>query len=151
MSRWRRLTASSAVAILGASLAACSGGSNSNSASPSTTTSTAAAGTTSSTVSGVTTIPQKVPNQVHVRKDVTMVNCGATPDGWSAGGTVKNTAGHSATYHITVFFTSDQATDLAFASTSVAVNGGQTKLWSVAASFAAPTTVLCVLRGVADS
>jgi len=117
------------VAILGASLAACSGGSNRNSASPSTTTSTAADGTTSSTVSGVTTIPQNVPNQVHVRKDVTMVICGATPDRWSAGGTV---------------------TDLAFASTSVAVNGGQTKLWSVVASFGSPSTVLCVLRGVAD-
>ena len=63
----------------------------------------------------------------------------------------KNSLNHSTTYHITVFFTSTHAEDLAYAATSVPVDAGQSKLWSVTASFAAPSTVLCVLRGVAAS
>ena len=80
-----------------------------------------------------------------------MVNCGPAQGGWSAGGTVKNSLGHSATYDITVYFTSSQATDLSYASTLVPVDPDQSKLWSVKATFTAPSTVLCVLRGVAAS
>lgn len=141
MSMWGRLLAVSAVAAGGLTVAACSSNGNSNSSST----------TTSTTTGGTTTIPEKVPNQVSVRKDVQIINCNATQGGWSAGGTVKNTLGRSATYHITIFFTSTQAADLAYAMTSVPVNAGQTKLWSVATSFTAPSSVLCVLRGVSAS
>jgi hypothetical protein len=96
-------------------------------------------------------VPTSVPNQVSVRKDVQLLHCGATKGGWSAGGTVKNSLGHTATYQITIFFTSNQATDLAFAKTSVSLGAGQSKLWSTQATFAAPAQVLCVLRGVAAS
>ncbi|HTU39895.1 MAG TPA: hypothetical protein VMF35_17995 [Acidimicrobiales bacterium] len=64
---------------------------------------------------------------------------------------MKNTQGHDATYRITVFFTSAQATDLAYGVTSVGVGSGQVKLWSVKATFSAPSQVLCVLRGVSAS
>jgi len=136
MAMWKRLSAVLVVSALGVPLAACS---NSNNPSSSTTTTKAVPGT----------IPNNVPNQVSARKDVQMINCGSTSGGWSAGGTIKNTLGHDATYHITVFFTSTEATDLAYGSTSVPVSAGQTKLWSVKSTFAAPAQVLCVLRGVA--
>ena len=138
MAMWKRLSAVLVVSALGVSLAACSG---SNNPSSSTTTTKAVPGS----------VPNNVPNQVRVRKDVQMINCGSSSGGWSAGGTIKNTLGHDATYNITVFFTSTQATDLAYGSTSVPVSSGQTKLWSVKSSFAAPAQVLCVLRGVATS
>ena len=97
------------------------------------------------------TVPTSVPNEVSVRKDVQMLSCGATKGGWSAGGTVKNSLGHDATYQITIFFTSNQATDLAYAMTSVSVGAGQSKVWSTQATFPPPAQVLCVLRGVAAS
>ncbi len=127
----------SAVAAAAVPLAACANG---DTAAPPATTST--------TVGGTITIPEQVPNQVRLRSDVQIVACHATPDGWSAGGTVENSQGRSVTYHITIFFTSAGATDLAFAATSVPVSAGQTRHWSVAASFMAPSAVLCVLRGV---
>jgi hypothetical protein len=138
MSMVRRL---SVVAALGLSLAACGNSPSGNSAA-----------TTSSTAHGATTsFPEKVSNQVGVRKDVDLRNCASTHGGWSAGGTVRNTLGHDATYEITVFFTSSMAQDLAYATTSVPVSAGKSSLWSVTASFAAPSTVLCVLRGVSTS
>jgi hypothetical protein len=105
---------------------------------------------TTTTTKGVPgCVPSNVPNQGSARKDVQMINCGSSSGGWSAGGTIKNMLGHHATYHITVFFTSTEATDLAYGSTSVPVTSGQTKRWSVKSNFSAPAQVLCVLRGVA--
>ena len=94
-------------------------------------------------------VPQSVPNDVNARRDVTMSACRAATGGWSAGGTVKNGTGKSATYVITVFFTNTHATDLGFANTSVVVAAGKSKPWTVKATFAAPRSVRCVLRGVA--
>jgi hypothetical protein len=128
---------SAAAAAMALSLSACGSG----------TPSASSTSTTKVTVLG--SVPLSVPNQITVRKDVDMINCAATKGGWSAGGTVRNNLGHPATYLITVYFTSSQATDLAYASTSVAVDQGQSKLWSVRATFNAPGVVLCVLRGVA--
>ena len=144
MSRGRRLSGLAALLAFGIPLASCSN-SNTPSASSSTTT------TTTTTTTTLGTVPTSVPNQVSVRKDVRLLNCGAIKGGWSAGGTVKNSLDRAATYQITVFFTSDQATDLAFAKTSVPLSAGQSKLWSTQATFAAPAQVLCVLRGVAAS
>ncbi len=154
MSMWRRLAAAGAVATLGVTMAACGTKAGNGSASSTSTTGSPALVTTSSAGSQSppsTNVPDSVPNQVTVRKDVDMQNCGSTQGGWSAGGTLRNTQGHAATYHITVFFTTSQATDLAYGLTSVEVGSGQTKLWSVKASFAAPAQVLCVLRGVSTT
>jgi hypothetical protein len=96
-----------------------------------------------------TVVPTNVPDQDRVRPDVRLINCTPTTGGWTAGGTVRNSLRRSATYHITVFFTSSQATDLAYATTSVPLKAGQAELWSASATFTAPAGVLCVLRGVA--
>lgn len=161
------------VGVLGAAgiLASCSSPTPSNSSAGTTTSTTAAAGTTtttsatttsknggttppsSSTTTSVstTTVPANVPNQDNVRKNVILKNCAASPGGWSAGGVVNNPSGSSTTYKITIFFTSTGATDLASGSTSVPLNAHGSSLWSVKVSFAAPSQVLCVLRGVATS
>ena len=149
MSRWRRPAGLGALMVLGTVLAACSSGPGTGSSS--TTSTTRPLGHTPSSSTPSTNVPETVPNEISARKDVAMQNCASTAGGWSAGGTVNNTLGHDATFHITVFFTSAQATDLAYGTTSVAVGSGQTKLWSVKASFTPPTQVLCVLRGVSTS
>ena len=130
MSTWRRLLTVSGVVALGLSLTAC--------------------GNSSSTVR-VTTSPATAPSQASVRKDVHLLNCGAAKGGWSAGGTVQSSLSHSATYDITVFFTSSQPENLDYGSTSVPLKAGEIKLWSVNAIFAAPSTVLCVLTSVTTS
>ena len=96
-------------------------------------------------------MPANVPNQDAVRKNVILKNCASSPGGWSAGGVVNNPSGSATTYKITIFFTSTGATDLASGSTSVPLNAHGSELWSVKATFAAPSQVLCVLRGVATS
>jgi hypothetical protein len=152
MSKWRRLAAAGAAVAFGAALAACTSNSDDGSASSTSTTGNVGSGSTPSTgVQPSTTVPDSVLNQVSVRKNVDMQNCGSAPGGWSAGGTVKNKLGHAATYHITVFFTTGQATDLAYGVTSVQLASGQGKLWSVKATFTPPAQVLCVLRGVSTS
>jgi hypothetical protein len=94
-------------------------------------------------------IPTSVPDDVSIRHDVDLINCTPTQGGWSAGGTVKNSSRRRTTYLITVFFTSKQATDLAYSMSTVRLEAGQAKLWSTSATFPAPAQVLCVLRGVA--
>ena len=64
---------------------------------------------------------------------------------------MRSSLSHSATYDITVFFTSSVAENLDYGSTSVPLKPGQVKLWSVSAIFAAPKTVLCVLTSVTTS
>jgi hypothetical protein len=80
--------------------------------------------------------------------DVALENCGASAGCWSAGGVIKNSQGKTETYTITVFFTTSQATDQASATTTSTVDAGKSALWNVKATFAAPSGVLCVLRGV---
>jgi hypothetical protein len=121
MSTRGRPLALATVAIVGPCLAAC--GNSGNGTASSTTTSTRPGSTRAGSTSP-TGAPASVPNQPAVRQDVTLSNCASAPGGWSAGGAVKNTEGHDATYHITDFFTTAQATDLTYG------------------------TVLCVLRGV---
>jgi putative hemolysin len=140
----RRVSARPVLAALvaGMSLAACS-----NSDHPSTSATT----TTTTFVSHDTVVPLSVPNQDSVRKDVDLLTCAKSADGWSAGGALRNTLGEAATYTITVFFTSSQSTDLAYATTMAEVDNGKFALWSAKATFAAPASVLCVLRGVSAS
>lgn len=145
MSTRRRLLALATVAIVGPCLAACG---NSGSRTASSTTTSTRPGSTHAGSTSQTGVPASVPNQPAVLEDVTLSNCASAPGGWSAGGAAKNTQGHDATYHITGFFTTAQATDLTYDTTAVPVGAGGSKQWSVSAKFAAPTTVLCVLRGV---
>jgi hypothetical protein len=140
MSTWRRLLTVSGVVALGLPLAACGNDSIGGSASSSTT----STGATSA-------VHETAPSQASVRKDVHLLNCGAAKGGWSAGGTVQSSLSHSATFDITVFFTSSVAENLDYGSTSVPLKAGQFKLWSVNAIFAAPSTVLCVLTSVTTS
>ncbi len=128
----------SGVVALGLSLTACGNNPTGGSASSPTTPSTVR----------VTTSPATAPSQASIRKDVHLLNCGATKGGWSAGGTVQSPLSHSATFDITVFFTSSVPENLDYGSTSVPLKAGQIKLWSVNAIFAAPSTVLCVLTSV---
>jgi hypothetical protein len=141
MSTWRRLLTLSGVLALGLSLTACGNNSSGRSASSPTAPSTIR----------VTTSPATAPSQASIRKDVHLINCGATKSGWSAGGTVQSSLSQSATFDITVFFTSSVAENLDYGSTSVPLKAGQIKLWSVNAIFAAPSTVLCVLTSVTTS
>jgi cytoskeletal protein RodZ len=165
--------------VLGAAgiLAGCSSPSPAKSSSDSTTTSTTAAAAKATTTStstatststssngastsapsstttsvSTTTVPANVPNQDAVRKNVILKNCASSSGGWSAGGVVNNPSASPTTYKITIFFTSTGATDLASGSTSVPLNAHGSALWSVKATFAAPSQVLCVLRGVGTS
>jgi hypothetical protein len=137
---WTRPLA--AVLVAGFCLAACSNSGKPSASSTSTT-------TTLPAITRETVVPLSVPNQDNVRKDVAMTNCAASTGGWSAGGAVLNTLGKTATYTITVFFTNKGYTDLAYAVTTVPLDAGKSKLWSAKATFAAPNTVRCVLRGVA--
>ena len=155
--------------VLGAAgiLAGCSSPSPAKSGSATTTSTTTVAATTTTSTSksgaatppptstttsvATTTVPANVPNQDNVRKNVILKNCSASSGGWSAGGVVNNPSASSTTYKITIFFTSTGATDLASGSTSVPLNAHGSSLWSVKATFAAPSQVLCVLRGVATS
>jgi hypothetical protein len=101
------------------------------------------------TTTPTTAVPVSVPNQDNIRRDVTMSSCKAVPDGWSASGTVTNSFGKQATYTITVFFTSAQATDLSFGVTNVVLLKGEKLPWTVRQKFAVPAGgALCVLRGV---
>jgi hypothetical protein len=133
----KRLLALASVGVLAVAVAAC-GNSGNGSA-------------TSTTDRSGTSVPNSVPNQDAVRTDVTMSTCAPAHGGWTAGGTIKNTLGHDATYQITVFFTSAQASDLAYGETSTTVNAKASAPWTVTATFDAPSTVRCVLRGVAAS
>ena len=165
MRKWKRwLPAYAVVAALGLSLSACSNSdkplasiaatsttTSSTTATSSTTTTTTTNSTTKPTVTTKPAVDSKVPNQTNARKNVDLINCAATANGWSAGGTVVNPSSQPTTYAISVNFTSSGEFALANASTSVTVPAGKTRLWSVNAAFNAPILVLCVLRGVTTS
>jgi hypothetical protein len=155
---WKRVV--QALCVLGTAgiLAGCSSSPTSNSSS-STSTSAPGATTSSVPIAGVTTssgpttttIPAHVANNDAARKNVIVKNCASSSGGWSAGGIVNNPSGSATTYTITIFFTSTGATDLGSASTTVPLAAHKSTLWSVKATFPAPSQVLCVLRGVGTS
>ncbi len=94
-------------------------------------------------------VPANVPNSVAARRNATLASCRSAAGGWQAGGTVTYAGGSAAAYKITVFFTTSNATVIGYADTVVQVAAGQTKPWTVRATFDAPKGTLCVLRGVA--
>lgn len=143
----RGLLAATTAAALSLALSSC--GTSRGSSGPSTATSSGYSGATRATVSVSGSGQSHVPNQVAARRDVKLINCGGENGGWSAGGTLKNSLDHSATYLITVVFTSPNGIHLASATLSVPVRSGESRLWSVAANFTTPNVVRCVLQGVA--
>ena len=88
-------------------------------------------------------------NVVDKRKSVTVTSCAAITGGWGANGTAANKSTKPVTYTITIFFTTDQATTIASATTKTTVKAGGTAKWAATAKFKAAGTMLCVLRGVA--
>ena len=94
-------------------------------------------------------VPAEVPNSVAARRNATLDACHSANGGWQAGGTVKHAGGSAASYKITVFFTTSDATVIGYGDTVIQVAAGQTKPWTVRGTFDAPKGTLCVLRGVA--
>jgi hypothetical protein len=94
-------------------------------------------------------LPTKIENQPAVRKSVVQTSCAAIPGGWSAKGTATNDAKKTATYKITVYFTTTHATTLNFATTTVKVPAGKTVKWAADKKFKAEPQMLCPMPGVA--
>jgi hypothetical protein len=89
-----------------------------------------------------------IANDIDKRKAIAITACAAISGGWSASGTATNDSLVTATYAITIFFTTAQATVLDYATTTVKVAAGKSQKWSAAALFTAPKGMRCVLRGV---
>lgn len=99
-------------------------------------------------IEGATSIPNSVPNDPKLRANVQIAACKAAAGGWEATGTAVNPASKDVTLTITVFFTDASATVLATGDTKVVVKANGREQWTVKATFAAPASTLCVLRGV---
>jgi hypothetical protein len=99
-------------------------------------------------VSGATSIPSKVANNVAMRKHVAMSSCQKIDGGWSASGTATNPASTPVGYTITVFFTTTSATVVDTGQTHVDVAAGGKQPWTVSKKFHAAPSMRCVLVGV---
>lgn len=94
------------------------------------------------------TTSTSVPNDVALRKNVTLQTCGAAPGGWSASGTAVSPGGDT-TYTITIFFVTVPGNTVEGSGvTKISVPVGQTKDWKVVAKFSPTSDMQCVLRGV---
>ena len=93
-------------------------------------------------------VPAEVPNDPAKRVNVEVSTCAAATGGWSAAGTAQNPGTESVTYAIMVFFTTQAATVVGTAETSVTVAPGESLEWSVSAQIADASDLRCVLRGV---
>ncbi|MEV7782159.1 hypothetical protein [Kitasatospora sp. NPDC088351] len=82
------------------------------------------------------------------RKQVSIIKCEATPDGWHAEGLAANPDKKAANYKIAVDFTNPEATLLASGSTSLDVDAEKDGKWEVREKFTAPKGTLCVLGPV---
>ena len=110
---------------------------------------TKAAGALPAGVAGATDVPVHVPNSTRLRADVALSKCAARSGGWTAGGTVRNhNLKSTQRYVITVFFTTNRATVIGTAKTTVTVAPARSRAWSLSAKFHAASPTLCVLRGV---
>jgi hypothetical protein len=93
-------------------------------------------------------IPLNVPNSVTARRGVTLTDCAATRAGGHAAGTVTDPGKSAATYTITVFYTTSQATVIGYAAATVHAAPGKATPWQATGHFSAPHGMRCVLRGV---
>lgn len=93
-------------------------------------------------------IPPPTGNVVSLFKTVTMSSCEAAPGGWKAAGTIHNTTGKAHGYQILVYFTTDQATVIDSADTTVSVATGQSATWHASAKFKTAPKMRCVIVSV---
>jgi hypothetical protein len=93
-------------------------------------------------------LPDSVPNDPDVRKNVAQTKCEAVDGGWGAEGTATNPGTAPVTYSITVYFTTPTATVLDYATTTVSVAPGATEKWSASKQFAAVADMLCPMPGI---
>jgi hypothetical protein len=140
-------------ALAAALVLSASGGSSNSSApttlAPATSTPADGAAAGSSTTVAPVVVPTSVPNNEVKRQLVTITSCAAVAGGWSASGTAANPGRTTASYAITIFFTTAYNTVLDFATASVSVAPGKTAKWVASKKFSAVTQLVCVLRGVA--
>lgn len=129
---------------LGIALSGCTNGTPTDAGTP----------TASATVPGlppgvdqVSELPTDIPNDPETRANAELDECVATENGWQASGTMSNPGDEETTTVITVFFTTDKATVVGTAQTSVTVEPGDQQDWTAEAAFTAPAQTLCVLRG----
>ena len=139
-----RFIAAAAAALV--TVAAC--GTSGHHAAP-TTGPTLPRPTSTHTLTAGPSIPLDVPNVPADRHNVTIGSCAGDSNSWHAAGTATNSTGVPATYEVTVFFTTEHATVLGFASTKVLTAAHKQATWSVASKFVNSGSLRCVLRGVA--
>lgn len=92
-----------------------------------------------------------VPNEVALRKNVTMTSCDRQVRTSTASGTAHNPTSAAISYRLTVFYTTAKATDLQMSTTDVSVPAGASRPWKTRATFAYDKAVRCVLVGVGKS
>ena len=105
---------------------------------------------TTSSLGAVVAPTTAVPNDIGLRKDVTIQSCVASPRGWSALGVARNPTDKEITFTITIFFvTVPGDTVVGSGSTTGRVGPGKAGSWHVTSAFTPSTAIQCVLRGVA--
>jgi hypothetical protein len=140
--RYHKTTALAAAALIAFLAAGCT---------PPSTTAPSPGPSGSGLPSGVAqagNVPTKVPNDPALRTNVTITDCSKTDKGWHAAGKASNPTNKPISYTITVFFTTDQATVLSTADTTVTVDPGKNADWNIEKDFATTPKTLCALRGV---
>jgi hypothetical protein len=93
-------------------------------------------------------VPATVRDDPSKRQQVHIDSCASTGSGASATGTIHNSGSKSASYDITVFFTSNTATAVNYATATVTVGAAAAASFTAERAFAAPVALLCVLAGV---
>lgn len=141
-----RQIAVGAAAICLATTTACTGGSGG-----STATSSTGSSATPTTASSSGDFSKPTANDVALRKNVTLSSCERHHGKSTASGTATNPTTSKITYHLTVYYTTTKATDLAAAWSDVTVPANGSAQWTASASFAYNPTVRCVLVGVAKA
>jgi len=129
-------------------LSACSTASTSSAPARSSKSSTPPRSSSATTIPPQHPVPATVSNNDLLRKNVTVTTCAAVAGGWGAKGTATDPGATPVTYHITIFFTTPEATVLDDATTTVSVQPHQTADWAASQQFATVPKMICVLRGV---
>jgi PBP1b-binding outer membrane lipoprotein LpoB len=93
-------------------------------------------------------VPATVRDVAAKRQQVHIDSCSSTGSGASATGTIHNSGSKPVSYDITVFFTSNTATAVNYATATVTVGAAATASFTAKRTFAAPVALLCVLAGV---
>ncbi len=130
-------------------VAGCTSSSHKNkkSGSPSGTT-TSSTAPAKPTITAASSIPPPTGNVVPLFKTVQLTKCAAVSGGWQAAGTIHNTTGQAHEYQILVYFTTNQATVIDSATTSVQVADNQSADWQAGKQFNTEPNMRCVIVSV---